>query len=129
MNIKSSPKPFSTAVEPLLFTLEGLDPAAVTTVEIVNADNSAVLGTLRLRGLATRSIDVAPYLRRHFAISPTVNSATYAIAHPQTIINCYIRVGEVQSEQLAAVLAAPRNAPLVTDMLLSDKPLRRTQEA
>lgn len=129
MNIKSSPKPFSTAVEPLLFTLEGLDPDVVTTVEIVNADNSAVLGTLRLRGLATRSIDVAPYLRRHFAISPTVNSATYAIAHPQTIINCYIRVGEVQSEQIAAVLAAPRNAPLVTDMLLSDKPLRRTLAA
>lgn len=129
MNIKTSPAPYATAVEPLLYTLEGLDPDTVTTVEIVNADNGATLGTLRLRGLAERSIDVAPYLRRHFVLAPTINSATYAVGLPFSIINCYIRIGDIESDVLHASLAAPHNAPLVPKMLLSDKPLRRTLAA
>ncbi|MBP3612331.1 MAG: hypothetical protein J6J14_03925, partial [Rikenellaceae bacterium] len=80
MNITSSPAPFASAVEPLLYTLEGLDPDTITTVEIVNADNGSTLGRLRLRGVSKRSIDVAPYLRRHFVLTPTINSATYAIS-------------------------------------------------
>lgn len=126
MNIKSSPARYASAVEPLLFTLEGLDPDTVTTVEIVNADNGALLGTLRLRGLATRSIDVAPFLRRHFIITPTINSATYALSHYASIVNYYIRSGEVQSETLPTLLAAPNQAPLTPATLLSDQPLRRT---
>lgn len=126
MTITSSPTPYSSAVEPLLFTLEGLDPDTVTTVEIVNADNGSVLGTVRLRGLATRSIDVAPYLRRHFSITPTINSATYLFSHYATIINCYIRSGEVHSETLPTLLASPACAPLAIATLLSDQPLRRT---
>ena len=129
MNIRTSPAPYSSAVEPLLYTLEGLDPDAVTTVEIVNADNGATLGTLRLKGLASRSIDVAPYLRRHFVLGPVINSGTYAISHPSSIINCYIRVGGISSAILPAVLASPRNAPLVPNELLSEKPLHRTLAA
>lgn len=129
MNIKTSPAPFASAVEPLLYTLEGLDPDTTTLVEIVNADNNSTLGTLRLRGLDSRSIDVAPYLRRHFALNPVANSATYAISHPASIVSCYIRCGEVQSATLHAVLAAPRNAPLVPNTLLSDMPLRRSLAA
>ena len=129
MNIRTSPAPYSSAVEPLLYALEGLDPDAVTTVEIVNADNGATLGTLRLKGLASRSIDVAPYLRRHFVLDPVINSGTYAISHPSSIINCYIRVGGISSAILPAVLASPRNAPLVPNELLSEKPLHRTLAA
>ena len=129
MNIKTSPAPYSSAVEPLLYTLEGLDPDVVTTVEIINADNGATLGTLRLKGLATRSIDVAPYLRRHFALNPVINSGTYVIAHPTSIINSYIRVDDIDSPTLHAVLAAPHNSPLVPNSLLSDQPLVRTLAA
>ena len=129
MNIRTSPAPYSSAVEPLLYTLEGLDPDAVTTVEIVNSDNGATLGTLRLKGLASRSIDVAPYLRRHFVLDPVINSSTYAFAHSLTIINSHIRIGSLTSETLPAVLASPRNAPLAPNRLLSDEPLHRTLAA
>lgn len=129
MNIRTSPAPYSTAVEPLLYTLEGLDPYAVTTVEIVNSDNGATLGTLRLKGLASRSIDVAPYLRRHFVLDPVINSSTYAFAHSLTIINSHIRVNGISSGNLPAVLASPRNAPLAPNLLLSEKPLHRTLAA
>lgn len=126
MNITSSPTPYASAVEPLLYTLEGLDPDVVTTVEVINADNGAVLGTIRLKGLAKRSIDVAPYLRRHFSLSPITGSATYAIGLPFSIVNCYIRIDDVESEVLHATLAAPHNSPLVANFLLSDKPTHRT---
>lgn len=129
MNITSSPAPYASAVEPLLYTLEGLDPDAVTSVEIVNSDNGATLGTLRLKGLSKRSIDIAPYLRRHFVLNPVTNSATYAIAHPSSIINCHIRIGDIESPNLPATLAAPHNSPLAPDFLLSDKPLHRTLAA
>lgn len=129
MNITSSPAPFASAVEPLLYTLEGLDPDVVTTVEIINADNGSTLGTLRLRGLASRSIDVAPYLRRHFVLNPTTHSATYAVGVPFSIINCYIRIDDLESSVLHATLAAPHNSPLAPNELLSDKPLRRTLAA
>lgn len=129
MNITSSPAPFASAVEPLLYTLEGLDPDTITTVEIVNADNGSTLGRLRLRGVRKRSIDVAPYLRRHFVLAPTINSATYAISHYASVINHFIRIGEVQSEVVAAVLAAPQFSPLVPNRLLSELPLHRTLAA
>ena len=129
MNIRTSPAPYSSVVEPLLYTLEGLNPNAVTTVEIVNADNGATLGTLRLKGLTSRSIDVAPYLRRHFVLDPVINSGTYAISHPSSIINSYIRVGGITSATLPAVLASPHNSPLERNLLLSDKPIHRTLAA
>ena len=126
MNIKTSPTPYASAVEPLLYTLEGLDPKSVTTVVIINADNGATFGTLRLKGLATRSIDVAPYLRRHFVLDPMINSGTYTISHPAAIINYYIRVGNTNSPTLPAVLIPPHNSPIAPNQLLSDKPLHRT---
>ncbi len=129
MNITSSPAPYSSAVEPLLYTLEGLDPEAITTVEIINADNGSILGTLRLRGLAKRSIDIAPYLRRHFDLNPIIHSATYTVAAPFSIINCYIRIDSIESSLLHATLAAPHNSPLAPNELLSDKPLHRTLAA
>ena len=129
MNITSSPTPYASAVEPLLYTLEGLDPDVVTTVEIIKTDNGATLGTLRLKGLAKRSIDIAPYLRRHFVLDPVTNSATYPVGHPDSIINCHIRIGDIESQNLPATLAAPHNSPLAHDELLSDKPLNRTLAA
>lgn len=129
MNITSSPAPYASAVEPLLYTLEGLDPDVVTSVEIINSDNGAILGTLRLKGLAKRSIDIAPYLRRHFVLDPVTNSATYTVGHPSSIINCHIRIGDIESQNLAATLSAPHNSPLAPDYLLSDKPLHRTLAA
>lgn len=125
MNITSSPAPYASAVEPLLYTLEGLDPDAVTSVEIINSDNGATLGTLRLKGLATRSIDIAPYLRRHFILNPVTNSGTYSVGHPSSIINCHIRIGDIESQNLPATLSAPHNSPLAPCELLSDKPLLR----
>lgn len=129
MNITSSPAPYASAVEPLLYTFEGLDPDAVTTVEIIKTDNGTTLGTLRLKGLAKRSIDIAPYLRRHFILDPVTNSGTYSVGHPDSIINCHIRVGDIESQTLPATLSAPHNSPLAPNELLSDKPLHRTLAA
>lgn len=126
MNITSSPVPYSTAVEPLLFTLDELDPEAITTVEVVNAANSTVLGTMRLTGLERRSIDIAPYLRRHFSISVISHSATYIVPIVNSVISCYIRIGDVESEILHTLLNAPSHSPTATNTLLTDKPLKRT---
>lgn len=126
MKITSSPAPYSTAAEPLLYTIEELDPDTITTVEVVNADNGSTLGTLRLRGLETRSIDIAPYLFPYFTLDPTINSATYTVPHNASMVNCFVRIGEVQSEVLHVVLTAPQSAPLVPNFLLSECSLRRT---
>lgn len=126
MRITSSPAPYSTAVEPLLFTLDDLDPEVVTTVEIVNAANGTNFGTMRLTGLDRRSIDIAPYLRRHFGLGVTTNSATYIVPVAFSVISCYIRVGDVESEILHALLNAPAHSPAKPNTLLSDNPLKRT---
>ena len=126
MNLTSSPAPYSTAVEPLLFTLDDLDPEVVTTIEVVNAANGAVLGTMRLTGLERRSIDIAPYLRRHFELFATINSTTYIIPVAFSVISCYIRVGDVESEILHTLLNAPAHSPAKSNTLLSDSPQKRT---
>ena len=68
MQFTSLPTPFASIGEPLLYTLADLRGASVD-VRILIADEQ-LLGTKRLVGATTCTLDIAPYLRNAATIKP-----------------------------------------------------------
>jgi len=123
------PEPYSSAVSPAMFILDGADVDKTVTVEILDADSGAIVGKQRLKGLARYTINAAPYFRPLFPLSPVVNSVTYVVPYYDCIRNCRLRVGELLSETVPLVFCSPRRSPVPAGALMTDMPLRRTLAA
>lgn len=126
MRFIETPEPYSSVVNPVRFVLDGAEAAETVTVEILDADNDAVIGTQRLKGLARYTVNAAPYFRPMFPFEPAVNSVTYIVPYYNCVRHCRLRAGDLLSEAVPLVLCSPRRSPLPAGVQMTDMPLHRT---
>ena len=68
----TAPESFAGALDEVCYTVSGLDPQAVTQIEILNTDNNRLLGVKEFRGQESVRVNVARYARQLLDIVPQI---------------------------------------------------------
>lgn len=98
MRFTSIPNNGSSWREPLIYKFDmGTDEPQDVMVEIIDTANLKVLGTMRLYGVTTAEVDIAPYIASTTSLGPGWTNGALIMQHSPSARSVVVRVNGVES--------------------------------